>query len=274
MTHPAIPAEQAALLAGIVARPDDDTARLVYADWLQEHGDEEQAQYIRDAIALDCLSTYEDVKRERLGQRLDKIADARGENWLRALGVIDSLPHFDRGMLFDVNFDSANAFLACAPALMTRTPVQYLGIGSDGFSDDDLDWLSRLAELPNLHNLRGLTLSNGAQPFSTEAWEWLVSAPQLSELESLTVTGAALTDADALVLAERASMKRLRELDLSENYLTAAGALAVVRSRHFAGLERVSLHGNAVEVDRTRGSDYLALRDELFKRFDNAGGIA
>jgi len=271
--HPAIPDEQAALLAGIVARPDDDTARLVYADWLQEHGDERQAQYIRDAIALDRLSPYEDVKREQLGQRLDKIADARGANWLRALGVIDSLPHFDRGMLFDVNFDSANAFLACAQVLLTRTPIQHLGIEGDGFSDDDLDWLSRMAELPNLHNLRSLTLSNCADPFSAEAWAWLVSAPQLSELESLSVKWAALTDTDALVLVERASMRRLRELDLSENYLTVAGALAVVRSRHFAGLERISLNGNAIEVDRTRGSDYLALRDELFERFGNAGAI-
>ncbi len=42
-----IPDEQAALLAVIVAQPDDDTARLVYADWLQEHGDEEQAAFIR-----------------------------------------------------------------------------------------------------------------------------------------------------------------------------------------------------------------------------------
>ena len=45
-----LPDEQAALLAAICAEPDDDTPRLVYADWLQEHGDEEQAQFIRDGL--------------------------------------------------------------------------------------------------------------------------------------------------------------------------------------------------------------------------------
>src|SRR4051794_27699384 len=50
-TH-AIPAEQAALLAAIVAKPDKDAPRLAYADWLQERGYVEQAQFIRDSIKL------------------------------------------------------------------------------------------------------------------------------------------------------------------------------------------------------------------------------
>ncbi len=39
--------ERDALLAAIIAQPDDDTARLVFADWLQEHGQERRAQFIR-----------------------------------------------------------------------------------------------------------------------------------------------------------------------------------------------------------------------------------
>jgi len=35
------------LLNAIIARPDDDTPRLVYADWLEEHGDPERAGFIR-----------------------------------------------------------------------------------------------------------------------------------------------------------------------------------------------------------------------------------
>jgi uncharacterized protein (TIGR02996 family) len=45
-------AEERALLAAIIAQPDDDTARLVYADWLQEHGQEPRAEYIRLSIQL------------------------------------------------------------------------------------------------------------------------------------------------------------------------------------------------------------------------------
>lgn len=39
--------------AGILADPDDDTARLVFADWLEEHGQQpERAEFIRLQIAL------------------------------------------------------------------------------------------------------------------------------------------------------------------------------------------------------------------------------
>lgn len=35
------------LLAAILASPDEDTPRLMYADWLQEHGEDERAEFIR-----------------------------------------------------------------------------------------------------------------------------------------------------------------------------------------------------------------------------------
>ncbi|WP_439625976.1 TIGR02996 domain-containing protein [Gemmata sp.] len=40
-------ADEAGFLAAICAAPDDDTPRLVYADWLQERGDEARAEFIR-----------------------------------------------------------------------------------------------------------------------------------------------------------------------------------------------------------------------------------
>jgi uncharacterized protein (TIGR02996 family) len=42
----------AALLAAIRAAPDDDAPRLVYADWLDEHGQPERAEFIRLQIEL------------------------------------------------------------------------------------------------------------------------------------------------------------------------------------------------------------------------------
>lgn len=36
-----------AFLADIIASPADDTARLIYADWLQDHGEEDRAEFIR-----------------------------------------------------------------------------------------------------------------------------------------------------------------------------------------------------------------------------------
>ena len=41
-----------ALLAAIRAAPDDDAPRLIYADWLDEHGQPERAEFIRVQIEL------------------------------------------------------------------------------------------------------------------------------------------------------------------------------------------------------------------------------
>jgi uncharacterized protein (TIGR02996 family) len=39
--------DEEALLAAILAHPDEDTPRLMYADWLDEHGQPERAEFIR-----------------------------------------------------------------------------------------------------------------------------------------------------------------------------------------------------------------------------------
>src|SRR4051794_28635949 len=44
--------EQAGLLRAICEHPDDDTHRRVYADWLEDHGEVEQAEYIRTHLKL------------------------------------------------------------------------------------------------------------------------------------------------------------------------------------------------------------------------------
>src|SRR5262249_1690047 len=41
-----------AILADIIANPEDDTPRLVYADWLEENGKETRAEFIRVQLAL------------------------------------------------------------------------------------------------------------------------------------------------------------------------------------------------------------------------------
>lgn len=41
-----------ALLRAVLESPKDDTARLVYADWLQEHGRESQAEFVRLQIKM------------------------------------------------------------------------------------------------------------------------------------------------------------------------------------------------------------------------------
>lgn len=51
-----------ALLAAIVASPDDDLPRLVYADWLEEDGQLERAQFIRTAVEYDRIGRADPKK--------------------------------------------------------------------------------------------------------------------------------------------------------------------------------------------------------------------
>lgn len=51
--------EERALCTAIAAHPDEDTPRLVYADWLQEHDQPERAEFIRVQVEL---ATYGDLQ--------------------------------------------------------------------------------------------------------------------------------------------------------------------------------------------------------------------
>src|SRR5262245_51579788 len=49
-----------ALYQAILAHPDDDTPRLVYADWLDEHGDHDRAEFIRVQCRLARMNEWDD----------------------------------------------------------------------------------------------------------------------------------------------------------------------------------------------------------------------
>jgi uncharacterized protein (TIGR02996 family) len=268
-----IPDEQAALLAAIVAHPDDDTPRLVYADWLQENGDEEQAQFIRDSIQIEWLEDYEDDRRERMAKRLDGAAVRNGERWVEQLGV---RPHdlvYDRGMVEGVIYEGVEFFLADAPLLFARVPVRSVVLDEIGGYDLMSDPLSKLAGMRELARLRDLRLSNRGYPVFSEGWERFITSPYLVNLQELAVESVALTDEDALAFDRCNSLHRIEELSLVGNQLTAVGALTVVRSPHLSNLTRLKLWHNAIVQDRTPGSTYLALRDALIERFDGVEAI-
>jgi uncharacterized protein (TIGR02996 family) len=51
--------DEAAFLATLKANPTDDTTRLVYADWLDEHDEPEEAEYLRLVCSLVALPETE-----------------------------------------------------------------------------------------------------------------------------------------------------------------------------------------------------------------------
>ena len=270
-----VPAEQAALLAAIVSHPDDDAPRLVYADWLQEHDDEEQAQFIRDSIALEWLDDYEDEKRQRITKRLDGVAARNGMRWLEAVGVTGADPVYDRGMVEAVHYVGDESFAAGAPTLFARVPVREVTLGGlTSPYEPGSDGLDVLAEMPDLARLRGLWLLNHWYPVSSDGWERFITSPHLANLQVLAVQEAALNDDDMLAFDRTEYLVNLEELGLAGNRITAAGALTVVRSPRLPNLNRLGLAYNDIAEDRRHGSAYLALIDALHARFDGTQALS
>src|SRR5438270_7169384 len=88
-----------AFFRAIEAAPDDDTHRLVYADWLAEHGDEARAEFIRVQCQLARLDE-EDSRRDELSQREQDLLDAHRDRWLAELPAVlvnEYQPTFSRG---------------------------------------------------------------------------------------------------------------------------------------------------------------------------------
>src|SRR5256885_1719791 len=77
--------EQRALWSAILANPLDDAPRLVYADWLQERGDEERGEFIRVQIELENLGPDRRTGRKRrpaLEAREKGLLAAHRDEWL------------------------------------------------------------------------------------------------------------------------------------------------------------------------------------------------
>ena len=80
--------EEAAFLRAILANPEDDAPRLVYADWLDDTGDPAaaiKANYLRDSAAL-LSADGEELK--RIEQRLYESARSLDPDWLATVSKL------------------------------------------------------------------------------------------------------------------------------------------------------------------------------------------
>ena len=70
-----------AFLSDILASPEDDAPRLVYADWLSENGDEPRAEFIRAQVELPRGTLKGDARR-KLQARVNKLEAEHKKTWL------------------------------------------------------------------------------------------------------------------------------------------------------------------------------------------------
>src|SRR5690349_3011304 len=111
-----------ALLRAIRDDPDDDLPRLALADWLEEHGDPERAEFIRVQVELARLPDH-DPARPPLEDREHTLLAANEPRWLGDAGAGLVEWEFRRGFVDEVAADPV--YLAeRGPDLFAAHPIR------------------------------------------------------------------------------------------------------------------------------------------------------
>jgi uncharacterized protein (TIGR02996 family) len=140
-------ADERALLNAIIAAPEDDLPRLVYADWLEEHGRAERAEFIRLECELARMG-FNPIRRRKLEKRLRLWNSLYGERRRRELPSVGSAScswgRHERGFVNsivimlapDTNLPPATV-LECAPLQVAHA---YIPFPDYGETAQFLDW--------------------------------------------------------------------------------------------------------------------------------------
>jgi uncharacterized protein (TIGR02996 family) len=220
----------------IVANPDDDGARLVFADWLEEQGDEARAEFIRVQIERARLPEW-DARQVGLRLREQELIKLHGDRWKGELPEVKGVrwEGFRRGFVATAAFAdfaalrvSASACWAAAPveavsvrwprrdeAAETIVPIPGLRELSITAKLVDRSDVGRLADLPLLSTLRALNL--GYCNLGGWGFRRLVASPHLGNLTALRVPGNSIGSRAVSALVDAVSLTSLAELDLSES---------------------------------------------------------
>jgi uncharacterized protein (TIGR02996 family) len=195
-------------LRDIVEHPDDDTPRLIFADWLEEHGDPARGEFIRVQVQLAAGSVS-----LRLKQREQELLRENAVRWLG--GWISKLQRwlFRRGFLEQVRC-RASHFLQ-HDGLIDREPLAQVSLQRTA------GVLDNLAASPLLGRLTGLDLSYNFLGDAGVAV--LASSAHLGRLRVLRLAHNSLRSRSAEILARTLFLSQLQLLDLSGNNISGPG---------------------------------------------------
>jgi uncharacterized protein (TIGR02996 family) len=205
-----------AFLEDVREHPEEDAPRLVYADWLDDHGDPERAEFIRLKCELARLPA-EDARRPALEARARALLASHQATWTAPLrGRVQGWA-FRRGLVEKVKV-RAGAFLAHAPDLFRVAPIREVEVrGARG-------------QLPAL-----------------------LACPHLARVAILDLHSNRLDAGDAGLLAGSPRLGGLSGLVLHSNELGGAGVRGLASSPHLAGLATLNLTRNRLDPAGVRG---------------------
>jgi uncharacterized protein (TIGR02996 family) len=230
-----------AFLADVRENPEDDTPRLILADWLDEYGgpaDQARADLIRTQIEKARLPPGH-PHHFVLAQRERELVQRWGSAWVGPLlDRVRSLRH-ERGMVL---LTLSCGMLQARGLLELRTTEVWSWVLGARLENVTPREAHSLARCPLLEDLALLSVSG---ELGTSGLHALVESPGVRHLVQLDLVSNRLHRREAQILARSAHLGRLRELDLTSNHLGDDGAEALSGSLR-PGLVRLSLARNAI----------------------------
>jgi uncharacterized protein (TIGR02996 family) len=243
------------LLAGIRDDPDDDTLRSIYADWLEDNGDPDRAEFIRVQLRLAALPAWNPARFDLEEREQDLLAEHRAAwmahlpKWARQLEL-----RFRRGLLDEAQ-PTTSAYLRYGERLARLLPLRKVSL--QGYVDrpeevarlpatarlSELDTTGMSSDAPvqrrffdNLHapRLRRLTFSGGVVQLPGLP-AVLIGWPGLAQLTGLGISTMPYGDYLAELFASP-RLGRLEWLDLSYTDIGPATCAALARQEKLNGL--------------------------------------
>jgi len=218
--------EREALHRAICENPDEDTPRLVFADWLDEHDEPERAEFIR--LQIEIAQLPEGKKKQKRQVREKELLDAHKEVWSEPLKPFYASYYsgiyahhyappvvFRRGFVETIAMD-ATAFIEHGEDVFALSPIREL-------RQQDCADFAELAKCKHLLRLRSLNLSGSVLSSDGSDSPVLLRSKYLANLTALTARGFddnGHLDADGLrAIAGSRHLTKLASLDLSNNWI-------------------------------------------------------
>jgi uncharacterized protein (TIGR02996 family) len=198
-----------AFLRTIIENVDDDGPRLIYADWLEEHGKPERAEFIRVQIQLANLDPGAPEARP-LRQRQFALLGAFGKSWEAQMPPLPeelAWGDYHRGFVEEVRATQLPELAAHTEVILNAIPLHRLALvcwqATDSLTGSPL--LARARELVVQRNFHTHPSSPVDDPLVTAVLAW----PELRHMTHLGLIGLEVSSLGVTAVAA-AELDRLR----------------------------------------------------------------
>jgi uncharacterized protein (TIGR02996 family) len=234
------------LLRDIIDHPDDDTPRLVYADWLEEHGPPqvaERAEFIRLQCQLGQMPEEAD-DRPDLERRCRVLLRRHRSEWLGTLAAPEFKARFRRGFVDHVDIDAAR-FCQEGDGLLSGTTVRQVTL-----VETRPEAFAVLTTVEALGRLNGLGVRPpkvrpvdppSGYPVASGNFTGLVHSPHLSSLRALDISGWRFQQDDCQALGSSPRLERLERLSLAGTLMPLESVAAIANSSRLPRLDTFDL---------------------------------